>query len=578
MVRELPRKLASARTLYFLALTLALLPLVVSAIHVLSEPSGALVRDQALMELRVRDVGHHPVLIGLYSRYGWSHPGPLLSYMLAVPYRLAGGRASGMLAGALVINAVAIAGMATVARRLGGVAPALLALLGAGVVARALGTQLLFDPWVCYVTVLPFGLFCFLIWAMVEGEAWAVPTAVALASWLAQAHVGYAPLTALPLAGGGVWFLVSVHRAADPDRSKRARRAVALAAVLLVVLWIPTVWDQLFDTGNLGTLVNWFRQHGSGAHTLTDGARIVFGQLAAAPDWVTGTRRVAFNGETTLLHMTLWPVLALPFVLAVAVAVAWRERERAIVRLAAVTVFVLAVAVLSVARTIGIMYEYRLLWTWPVGMLVALVVGWTLWSVVARRWIRSESLVLVPIAVLAIAVLSAVSVVDAVESASPHIYSRPTAQVVDQLAARLGRGHGSIVLRSISPDGEGYLQGLMLGLEHQGLDPRVEADPTDLFGPHRVVDGHRVEARLLVLTGDDLDAFVPAAGQELVAFSGSRSKRADAAARRRVRVEKQRIRARFDAGKLSSDQYLRDLEAVKGPGVAIAVYRDRPTG
>ncbi len=41
--------------------------------------------DPALLELGVRAVGRHAVLVGPYSRFGWNHPGPLYLYWLAVP-------------------------------------------------------------------------------------------------------------------------------------------------------------------------------------------------------------------------------------------------------------------------------------------------------------------------------------------------------------------------------------------------------------------------------------------------------------------------------------------------------------
>ena len=103
-------------------MALGLVPLLVSAVNVIVRvassyyPAG----DVAGTELHVRDVGHHPVLLGLFSRDGWNHPGPILFYVLAVPYRLTGGRSIGLLLGALLINGAAILGMALIARRHGG--------------------------------------------------------------------------------------------------------------------------------------------------------------------------------------------------------------------------------------------------------------------------------------------------------------------------------------------------------------------------------------------------------------------------------------------------------------------------
>src|SRR5471030_794226 len=65
--------------------------------------------DQAVIQLRTLDVGgRHTPLIGPYSRYGWSHPGPALFYALAPILRLFGGHDTGVLAGAVVLNALAL--------------------------------------------------------------------------------------------------------------------------------------------------------------------------------------------------------------------------------------------------------------------------------------------------------------------------------------------------------------------------------------------------------------------------------------------------------------------------------------
>src|SRR5437868_1919006 len=47
--------------------------------------------DWSVLELRTRDVGSTSTpLVGPYSRFGWNHPGPLMFWLLAVPYRLFG--------------------------------------------------------------------------------------------------------------------------------------------------------------------------------------------------------------------------------------------------------------------------------------------------------------------------------------------------------------------------------------------------------------------------------------------------------------------------------------------------------
>lgn len=82
------------------AIAALVVPLVISAVTLLTRSELTPIRDGALMELQVRAIGHHAVNLGLYSRDGWSHPGPLVFYTLVLPYRIVGGTA-GMLVGAL---------------------------------------------------------------------------------------------------------------------------------------------------------------------------------------------------------------------------------------------------------------------------------------------------------------------------------------------------------------------------------------------------------------------------------------------------------------------------------------------
>jgi hypothetical protein len=97
----------------------AVLPFVVSAVALVVDVGSSYVpgSDHALSEMLVRDVGRHPVLFGLYSREDWSHPGPLLYYLLAPFYWVTGGSSIGLALGALAINGASVVGMGLIARR-----------------------------------------------------------------------------------------------------------------------------------------------------------------------------------------------------------------------------------------------------------------------------------------------------------------------------------------------------------------------------------------------------------------------------------------------------------------------------
>ena len=64
--------------------------------------------DYRTLQLRVSDVGGSQTpLVGLYSRFGWNHPGPWVYWLLAGPARLFGD--DGLLVGAVMVNLAAVA-------------------------------------------------------------------------------------------------------------------------------------------------------------------------------------------------------------------------------------------------------------------------------------------------------------------------------------------------------------------------------------------------------------------------------------------------------------------------------------
>src|SRR5207244_4933496 len=76
--------------------------------------------DQAIIELRTRDVGTWDTpLVGPYSRFGGNHPGPLLFWLYAIPYRLTGGASWSLLAAPGILNLLAVAGALWIAWRTG---------------------------------------------------------------------------------------------------------------------------------------------------------------------------------------------------------------------------------------------------------------------------------------------------------------------------------------------------------------------------------------------------------------------------------------------------------------------------
>jgi hypothetical protein len=504
---------------------LALLPLAVSAVFVVATIGGkyAPTSDNALIELNTRDVGHHPVLVGLVSRDGWSHPGPALFYLLAVPYRLMGGWSIALPVGAVAINAAAIAGMALVARRRGGLSLMLLTLLGSALLVRALGPEYLLNPWNPYVPALAFGLVVFLTWAMTCGETWALPVAAGVGSFCIQTHVGYVPLVVPLLVWGFAWLAWSMGRA---GRLAALARAALVTAAVLSVLWLPPLLDEvLHSPGNLTAIVDWFRDSGHSSHTLVEGYRVVGAQFGLTPEWLTGLDPPnPFSGEPSSLLSIPAPVLLLP--LAVAAFVLWRRRGAEARRLVATLGVALVLGVLAVARTLGPVYAYRLRWTWVLAMVAAVVVAWTAWTWVVRVAPKAEERWLVPLCIGALAVLAVTNIVSAVRGDPPHQEESVRMRaLVPPVVATLPPRDGDVIVLDSSFSSSIYAAGLVLALERRHYAARVDPSSEVAFLEHRVHRRGKVREVLTVAANDTFDEYVSRPDLRLVAYTGRVSPR-----------------------------------------------------
>jgi hypothetical protein len=532
------------RTVFRLALGLVLAPLAISAIALVVRVGGDYrpYADYAWTELQVRDVGRHEVLVGLYSRDGWSHPGPLLFYVLAPFYRLTGGASIGLGIGALAINGAAITGMAFVARRRAGTPLALCTLLACALVLRTLGAQFAHDPWNLFVTVLPFGLMIFLTWAMSCGESWALPVGVVVTSFLAQTHVGYVVL-AVPLlvwGAGGLWLSARSDR--EPGRRRGLLRSAVVAAGLGIILWIPTVLDVLLHEGsNARRIVDWFTHSDLAAHSLIDGSKVVLGQFGLPPEWLTSKRLATVWGESAFLYASPPPVLLVP--VALAAWTLWRRCRPDGPRLVLTLGLALLVSVGAVARTPGPVLDYRLRSTWMPAMVAFVVTAWAGWAVIAGRSPRAERRWLVPGALVALAGLgvlnTATVAVDVPHEGGSAAVRSLTSQLGEALADDddLARRDGAVVVTRPPGQADWITAALVLQLERQGIDARVPTADASAVGRHRVLTDGPVKARLVVVTDQAVTRAAAQPGRRLVAWWTSDQLERDVSGPRRDRSD-----------------------------------------
>lgn len=506
-----------------LVIAALLLPLLVAVVTLVAVVGDAYhpASDYALTEMQVRDVGRHPVLVGLYSRDTWNHPGPAMFYLLVPVYRLVGGMSVGIHVGSVLINGAALVGMALIARRRGGMPLMLLTVLGSLLLVRTLGAEFVGDPWNCYVTVLPFGLMVFLAWSMACGELWALPLGAGVATYLAQSHIGFVLLALSLLAwGAGALALAAWRPGSDVVVERRAlARAGLVSAAVLGVMWLPPLIDILVNApSNLRQAVSWFRHGSDQSRTLAEGWRVITGQFGGAPEWLVDKKPAEVGGESPFINVAPLP-WALPLLAAGGVYL-WRKGGAGR-RLAALVGVTLLVSFAAVVRTVGAVFDYRLRWSWVVAMVTTVMAAWAGWRWLvgrrpgAERWLTGA-------AVAGIVVLSGVNTVTAAGQGTPY---EPDSDVIaalmpDVRAAvdeALGPdGEGQVFVGDLFANGSWYARSVVLELEKDGYDARVPDVYRDLFGEHRVADGQG-DVRLFVAMDQGVHTFEETPGLEKVA-------------------------------------------------------------
>jgi hypothetical protein len=453
--------------------------------------------DQAAELLRIDEVGgRHTSLVGVFSRFGWSHPGPLLFWLLAPFHWLFGN--TGVLFGVGVLNGVAMAASLFVARRRGGVPMAIVTGIALLLLMRGLEPSLLVDPWNPWVAVLPALLFVLLAWSVADRDFATLPWLAVVGSFLVQTHVGYAPLV-LGLTVAALVCSKWMQRGTPPAAD--AHGWFVVAAVVTVVLWIPPVLQQFTgDPGNLGEIVSYFRD----VEEPVAGWRSAFGylgtELGPPGAWIAGNETDGLNLVRT--GSTL-PALALLGAMAGFGALAWRRGATSATRFALLALLSVALGIVAGSRVTGFVAAYLVRWWWVIAATVWCALAWCAWSFVAST--RGARVALGG-AFTVVIVLSLTLLPDARAAQVPGAdFAAALEELTPRTAEQLSRDD-SYLLRAIDTRHLGAVgTGLFVALEQRGFDVRVERPYELAVGRHHTADPSGVDHLLLVVSSHDRD-------------------------------------------------------------------------
>lgn len=488
-------------------------PIVASGLEATTQswyPAG----DWGMLELRAMDVGTADTpLLGPYSRYGWNHPGPLLFWVLALPYRLTGGEPTGLLVAAAAVNAAAAAGLVVFAFRQGRVVLAGAAALACSLLVLNLGPDLVRDPWNPWVTVLPFGLLVVLAWSATEGDRLALPLAAFVGSFLVQAHVGF-----MALVGAlAVWAVAVVWR------RRLSRRPLAWAGVVAGVCWLPVLVDLAVGRRNLIDMVQHFAGSDEEPAGLGTAVGIAARELGLKQPWLGAEEPP--NPIGGALTGRPAAALLLPVVVFVgAIGLAWWRRRFDAVRFQATVGIAAVVGVVSVSRVTDEVFDYLVRWWWVVAALWWVSVFWSLWCALVDERVtgRRRTLALAAVAgVTGAGVLwfSIGALGDIEPAPMPADDWHPALlAVTDDTLAAVPHDR-PVLVENTGPLSGWAFDALTARMAADGVDVLVPDEGINLnkFGEHRVVGDDPPESVVWVVTGTPIQSFAADPGFREVA-------------------------------------------------------------
>ena len=454
------------------ALTVAVLAPVISVVGQRAGRPYLPMQDSAVMDLRLRDVftfSRDTPLVGAYSHFGWNHPGPAIFYLVAPFARLFGDAAWATLVGFALLQAVAIVWTARLAWKTGGlrwvaVWMAIMALVYVGA-----GPAVLQVAWNPSVALPYFVLFLLQCRVVAGGEARRLLGLAFVASFLVQAHIGYAILVVVL----GGWALVRVALQLRARRAWPQPLILISASVVLVLLWLPPlVLDPVVNgSSNVARLVH-FYLHPS-ARFPHAGVGTGLGYLATEfrwlPPWVGGSQPVNLILRQDALPSAVgW--LAIPVVL---VGLAWwsarRTGRRELALLAEMVVLLLVASAISLSLVQGERSLYLFYWRVVAGAAsVVLCATILVDSAAGSRWGRRAGGVWASI-LAAAAVLAALSVAPASgDGGGPQSGLEPAAAVILAQLRQQGQPDGSAIVRGWGSTTGGLAASLVDQLSREG--------------------------------------------------------------------------------------------------------------
>ena len=491
-----------------LAVALTLVALVPVAVVVVTRAGRHWVPigDLALVDLRVRDVWSRAIpLVGTYNRFGWNHPGPAMFWLLAPLSGLTGRPAWATLIGGALIQGAAIAVIAWLAWRKGGVALVAAALALSGLAYGAFGTALVLWPWNPSIAFPWFLVLVLLAWSLADGELRLLPFLVAVATFVVQTHVGYAPLAVATVGFAVAWAAVGRRGPDGPDAVASSmatpwRGPLLWSALVLAVGWAPVALQELIRRPNIERLAD-FLLHSPGYPRL--GLDFAAGVMADAfkvpPLWLGGHTTLDKFANTVVPASQWWLLVPVALLVLAGVSV-MRPAGRRFRALVVLSALLILVGIWAVARVAGPAERYVFYWRVPLALILVFAAIGSAWyafgldaSVVARRcaFVGLSAIVVFSSTALSVRIVQTGDILSAESLAR---------DALDRLHAE-DQPSGSVLVRAPDTAYYGLERAVVNELDRGGHEVKVDGDAGFQFGESRTATPSQVDQVMYVVEG-----------------------------------------------------------------------------
>ena len=457
----------------------------VVAIVVLAGRTWHPVDDFAIIDLRIRDVwSSHPPLTGLFSRPGWSHPGPAMFWLIAPLSGAFGQPTWATHIGGAVLELAAMAWLAWATAR-AGLRMLLTAAAVIGMTYLGIGEWVIRQPWNLHVPLIWFVLVLFLGLIVAMGRFRQLIALAVASTVVVQTHVGFAVPVGAVVAFALACVVLDVRRTRTAP--PRWRSTVLITLALLMVLWLPPILDVVLHwPGNLGKTAAYFAD-GNYQHVgISQAAGIVAAEFKILPSWLGGSDPTAlFTGfaEPVSLNWLCGPAILL---LAAGLA-AWRTGDRHDRRAVALTTALLMVTVFAISRA-DQPRAYTFQWRVVVAAFVAVAGVQAITTLLAGR--RTAARFAAGAVAVAILLWGTIDLGVRVARPGPEPLEDRRVELEQALPLIRHTAHENprpvVLVRAVGTSLRSLFDGVINELDRGGTSVRVDADLGRIFGRNRV--------------------------------------------------------------------------------------------